>query len=366
MNILVLESKNLDSHIGRRMQIFTRLSNNNRLIVFGRSESFILKLIKLKSFSFRFKYVIINDNMVHITTPDIFFPFYNSFRILNRINGFILRGCIKYINNKFNFCPDLYWVAYPYAVDSLSIDKKIVYDCFDNHSGFKGLYSKSVVDKIELDLLKISNHSFFSSEYLFEKLYHFAGGSTSIVRNGADYDHFYIDPINSLISGNIILYVGVISDWCDIQLIEDLCENADLEFWFVGPVRNNLLHRVQSYSNVKIFGQIEYKDLMFYIKSSTVCIIPFKSDIELIKSTNPIKLYEYLAAGKPVVSTFMPEVSVYKEFVSISENNAVSFYNSIIYEIENNSIERVIERQNLALANSWSSRVRLIEEIIND
>jgi glycosyltransferase involved in cell wall biosynthesis len=366
--IIVLESRDFHGHIGRREQLFKLLSENYNIIVFGRMLSFIYhyKSFKVSFWSlFKFKQNRVNENLLYISLPQIFFPFNNIFRSLNQLNGIIMNYFIWKSLKKLDIVNvNYWWIAYPYAVDSLFGKTPVIYDCFDNHIGWKGFYSKKVVKKIEKDLLKKADITFFSSFDLQESKKQLSK-SYKLIRNAADYEHFYISPKESLLKSNIVLYLGVISDWANITLIESIVElEPSKEFWFVGPVRKNYLSNIESKSNVKIFGEQPYSTLASFVEKAACCIIPFDHLNPLIKSTNPIKLYEYLAAGKPVVSTAMEEVAQYKEDVYIA-NSPEDFVHMINLSITENSLKKIVSRQQLAFENSWDERVNSIIKKIN-
>ena len=187
---------------------------------------------------------------------------------------------------------------------------------------------------------------------------------TITTKNAADYDHFYVEATESVKHDNSILYSGVISDWVEIELLEYLAINLpSYTFRFVGPVRKNWLSPLEPYSNVEIVGEVPYSALPKYYNAAAVCIIPFDPSWELIKSTNPIKLYEYLAAGKPTVSTRFDEVEKCEDLVSIA-NSHESFRDKLIEAIESNSLEKIEQRQKFARDHSWESRADELLQVL--
>ena len=366
--IIVLESRDFSEHVGRREQIFIRLSKTYNVIVFGRMLNFMYHHKSFKtSFLdlFKLKKNRVNENLVYLRLPQIFLLFHLNFRFINRINGLIMNYFIWKIRKKHNINKvDYWWVAYPYAVDALFSKSPVIYDCFDNHLGWKGIHSLEVIRKIENDLIKKANVTFFSSTDLLETKKSNAK-AYDLIRNAADYKHFFIPPEKSLLKNNIVLYLGVISDWANFSLIEAIVDlDKSKEYWFVGPVRNNSLSKIESKSNVKIFGEQPYSDLGSFIEKAACCIIPFDHLNPLIKSTNPIKLYEYLAAGKPVVSTAMEEVVQYNDNVYIA-NSPEDFVHMINLSITENSLEKIVSRQQLAFENTWDERVDSIIRKLN-
>ncbi len=119
--------------------------------------------------------------------------------------------------------------------------------------------------------------------------------------------------------------------------------------------------------NVIVEGFVSYKDLPAYYAGFDICVIPFKGD-SLLRGVSPIKLYEYLAAGKPVVATSMPDtVNLQKEGVVEVANERASFAQACVRLVKNaRTHDLVLERQRIARENSWTARWRLCESLISE
>ena len=361
--IMALEMRKM-SHRGRRMQIFGLLSTTYRVIYVAPMSNLLYWWRAgnrdWKSI-FNFHFREINENFTYVEMPIIFLPFQNMLRFINRINNLILSQTVRAIRRKLKIkSVNYWWVGYPFAVDYVVNKPTVIYDCFDDHLGWKGFYSRKVVGQIERDLLNKASLTIFSSQELVRKKSDHCN-HYRLIRNAADYDHFYLSPNESLIHSKIVIYVGVISDWCELDLLESVATDLpDYQFWFVGPVRKNYLDNIKERENVKLFGLQPYESLMEYIRQASVCIIPFDPMHEVIKSTNPIKMYEYFAAGKPVVSTNIEEVRKYGDVVYLA-HSAREFTEMIPRAIEENSLEKIEARQKVAEENTWTSRVAEIE-----
>ena len=132
-----------------------------------------------------------------------------------------------------------------------------------------------------------------------------------LIPNGCDLRHFgsqdLVKNLFGLEDSNrpIITYSGAWAKWVDKELVQKIAVRfpnalvAIIGVEFGATVDRNI-------PNLRYFGYKPYSDLPKYLRSSTVCIIPFLIH-EITIATNPIKMYEYLAYGKPVVSTDIPE-----------------------------------------------------------
>ena len=151
--------------------------------------------------------------------------------------------------------------------------------------------------------------------------------------NGVDYRHFAdyqdngppADIADIVDSGQpIVGYYGAIAEWVDFDLIRTTAEAlADHQFVFIGPeydasVRHHLT--VFDLPNVTWLGAKDYAELPAYLHYFDVATIPFVVD-EVTHSVSPLKLFEYFAGGRPVVTPALRECSEY-EAVLIAEDSA--------------------------------------------
>jgi glycosyltransferase involved in cell wall biosynthesis len=148
----------------------------------------------------------------------------------------------------------------------------------------------------------------------------------TLIRNGCDWKHF--SAVMSMETQSLpplppakvkIGYVGAWASWVDEELIRKVAKAfPDAQVIIVGPkLRADGDHLG---GNVFNLGYRNYDELPQILSYLDVCIIPFRIN-RITESTNPIKVYEYLAAGKQVVSTSLPEVRKLQQFVSIADNH---------------------------------------------
>lgn len=216
-----------------------------------------------------------------------------------------------------------------------------------------------------------------SSDLVFttsEKLYQLAlslNANTHLVPNGCDYAYFSQASTRSLpipddmagISGPIIGYIGVIATWLDLHLIDRLAASyPNYNLVMVGPLYN--LNEVPRRPNIHWLGFKPYEQLASYAQLFDVGIIPFKNS-SMTEAVNPIKMWEYMGAGLPVVTTAIPEARKYQDVVLYSDNEDI-FIQNIYNALHNDSPEQRQNRINLAAANSWQARARQIIDIIDN
>ncbi len=101
-------------------------------------------------------------------------------------------------------------------------------------------------------------------------------------------------------------YIGQIADKLDYELIEQLAQRRPhWSFIFVGNIWDNHRHQVEAlsrYPNIHFLGKRPYAELPDIIRGFDLCLLPHRLS-PLTQSMDPIKLYDYLATGKPIVGT---------------------------------------------------------------
>lgn len=240
---------------------------------------------------------------------------------------------------------------------------KIVYDLMDLYSGFPG--AKQELIEAEEELIKKSDLVLTTANKLFE----YASGlnkNVHMIKNGCEYEHFSNlkknGILNGLIEKPIIGYFGALNDWLDVDSLEYVIKNnKDKYFVFIGAINTKNVRKLYRYKNVCFLGEIDYNLLPGYLAYFDVCLIPFILN-DLIKSTNPVKFYEYISSGKPVVSVRLPELEEYADICYLYDTKE-EFSEYIDRALnEKNDIKK--KRIEIAKENSWEERVDSIINII--
>ncbi len=166
----------------------------------------------------------------------------------------------------------------------------------------------------------------------------------------------------------IIGYIGAVSDVLDYELIEYLIKNLkEISFVFVGPIYTNKINNFNKYKNIYFLGNKSHDLIPHYIKYFDVAIIPYLVN-DFTNSVYCCKLNEYLASGKPVVSTYIKENynfnNLNRNIIKVSKSKK-EFENDILYELQNNNESLIKERKTIAFSNSWEKRYLELNDYVD-
>jgi teichuronic acid biosynthesis glycosyltransferase TuaH len=175
-----------------------------------------------------------------------------------------------------------------------------------------------------------------------------------------------VHPAIAALKKPVIGYLGVIDRRMDFDLLKQvILANPDKSFAFAGAVSREFVPDwFYSAENVHFPGPIGYEEAPSVIKGFDVALAPFRKD-EFGSGIFPVGLFEYLGAGKPVVSTdFDPDLKEFtKDAVTFAEN-AEAFSNAINTALQTDSPAQRKRRVTIAAENSWENRVDSIADII--
>ena len=233
-----------------------------------------------------------------------------------------------------------------------------IYDCMDHHEGFGNVPAKLV--EIEKEMLCSADLVTVTSSWL-EDFARKHNPSVALVRNAAEYRHFVTRPEQVYKDGKgrrIIGYYGAIAEWFDIDLVRTIAlEHPDCLILLVGNDTVGAQKVLADLPNVEFTGEVPYATLPFYLHAFDVCLLPFKV-IPLTLATNPVKVYEYLAAGKPVVCVDLPEVGQFGDLVSraCSTDDFVALVGASLQESGVLAEQKSAERRRFASEQTWCHR----------
>jgi glycosyltransferase involved in cell wall biosynthesis/GT2 family glycosyltransferase len=230
----------------------------------------------------------------------------------------------------------------------------VVYDCMDYHAGFST--NTAAMLAVEDELLREADLVVVSSKLLQEQAAKH-NEKILLLPNACDFQHFAAVAPRPDRNRPTVGYYGAIADWFDSELAAAVARLLpDWRFLLVGSTYTADLRPFQGLANVEFTGEVPYGELPRYLAEMDVLFIPFKKT-PLTDATNPVKFFEIMAAGKPLVSVPLPELAPYAEqglveLVSTPEEAA----QAIRRAFSTDSDEARRQRRTFAREHTWEAR----------
>ncbi|MCL6701606.1 glycosyltransferase [Pseudomonas sp. T1.Ur] len=241
----------------------------------------------------------------------------------------------------------------------------LVYDCMDHHEGF-GNVAQELLD-LEIALMRRADLLVATSDWI-EQHGKRENRNVEVIRNACEFSFFsqrpgkvYQDPANRKIIG----YYGVIAEWFDLDLVKQVARSFPQHLiLLIGSDTVQARKYFKRCPNVVLEGEVPYASLPYYLHAMDVCLLPFKV-MPLTLATNPVKVYEYLSAGKPVVSVKLPELSQFGKLVWAVEQPD-EFISAIRNVLDAPPETRALRqaRQSFARGQTWRHRATRLRQAI--
>ena len=240
--------------------------------------------------------------------------------------------------------------------------EKVIYDCIDHHAGFHAVSNPSLIE-FERQLINAADEVIATSDTLADKIK--ITRECHLIRNACEFELFSQAGRVKTSTRPIIGYVGAVSEWFDGQLLFDVAKaRPDWQFDIYGAIVGADVAACRALPNVNFFGEISYESVPSVVANFEICIIPFKLNL-LTYATNPVKVYEYLASGRPVISTALPELANMEYIDVLCAVSAKDFILKIELMLEIADIpDRIRCRRSFASQNDWTIRVGELVRIL--
>lgn len=350
-NILFLGMPVWDGVWTRQNHFALRFSKNGYNVIYHEHQDSIYSKIKAKKFDFLFKKKRIDSLKIISFIPPIFGFGYKKFLlIINSIFTGIQLFFYLIFNNSY---PDIVIIRLPYFIYIYKFffsKSKLIYDVVDDYS----FYSKSISQKkFTNNLHEFTIKSSFLVNIVSEKFYQEIDldlGNYSNIPNGVE-TSFFETTHNGCIR-NKICFIGYLSPWLNYPLITEIAKKYKKNFVIIGPVNENLENKIKNILKIADYrGFVKQSDLKEHIKDIQVFVMPYSFSDKLSKRS-PLKLYEYLSTGMPVVSIDYSFLKKYKNLIYLSENDNKFLENIELALLENCQTKR-IKRTDIAKNFSW-------------
>lgn len=321
--------------------------------------------------------------------------------VIHRLHAIPSRGLVQYyLFNIFSYWQEIASVVKSERIDVLVVSNllpgiptllgnlgcRIVFDLKDMFADNSAIYYQNVLISSMIKgasewllqrLLRNADHVITVSTFLVNYLKEIGITKISLIRNGADLTIFRPDLhlrgldaklVKDIEGSKVIGFVGTLDRWLDFETLlrslKELSTRYNVKLLVVGGKMvtgyfDHIISSVRQFNlrdRVIFTGFVPHETVPYYVNLMDVCLIPMRADIRLNQARCPDKLFEYLACGKPVVSTRLSEVlRVGADAVRYYDNT--SSLTRVISEIlENEELQNSMRRAALNIAKNYDWR----------
>jgi glycosyltransferase involved in cell wall biosynthesis len=239
----------------------------------------------------------------------------------------------------------------------------VVYDCLDEHSAHPSA-DRTVVE-VEGELVAVADLVVVSSAVLRARWAGRASGC-ELLPNACEFERFHHPPGNLAgrrLHGPVVGYYGALAEWFAPELLELAARrHPEWHVVLIGLNSGAALGSLARLRNAHLLGELRYAELPRWLHRFDAATIPFRVT-PLTLATNPVKLFEYFAAGKPVVATALPEIEPYRHLCHLARGPE-EFVAQLEAALAERDPERAAARVEIARANTWDVRVARLEVML--
>lgn len=236
----------------------------------------------------------------------------------------------------------------------------LVYDRIDLHTGFPGVPSE--IETVETELIRAAELVSATASALAERPREL-GARVLFLPNAADLRTFSPRPREDARPGETrIGYVGALGPWFDSEALRHASGAfPEWRFRLAGRVEAPEVAALSALPNLELAGEIPFREVPGFLAGLDVALVPFR-DLPLTRAVDPVKLYEALAMGLPVVARRLPETERWSEPLVYLYETPEDFVRQVRRAVEEDSPERRAERWRAAQRETWDRRA---EELLS-
>jgi glycosyltransferase involved in cell wall biosynthesis len=318
----------------------------------------------------------VRENLYTYHDP-IIAPIFRSFPFKN-ITLSLWKMLLGLTLRRLNFNHPIIWLSRPSMINLIKEfdEKLLIYHVVDEYKGYVSVEAtrRKQLEALERKMLTKADMVIVVSSNLFQSKRPF-NEHTYMVPNGVDYQAYDRalqsgDPLPSDIAQlprPIIGYSGLISSRLDLDLLHHLAiSRPDWSIALIGAIHSRYgapaLRQLMEMKNVYFLGRKEVKLVPYYLKAFDVCLIPYALGEET-QNADPLKLYEYMALGRPIVTTNFSAARQFQKIVRIADSKEEFLHH--IEDVLSEPDELLLLRgRQIAAENTWEDRVAQLSWLI--
>jgi glycosyltransferase involved in cell wall biosynthesis len=298
-------------------------------------------------------------------------------RPLKAVSSALYHRILKSTMGALGMTRPILWLHLPEMIGIIGQynEQLVVYHVVDEYSAYGGMPESyiPVMRALEEQLLRRADIVIVTSPALLESKSRLST-KVHLVPNAVDYEGFQrtlaTAAAPAIVAGlprPVIGYVGAINDKLDYRLLDNVAvQRPDWALLLVGPIDVKTaddvagLTQLRQRANVHHIDQVPVADVPCYMAACQVCLLPYKIN-ERTRNISALKLYEYLACGRAVVSTGIPAAGEGQGTVRVA---GTQDFVQAIEESLTDDTQAAVRRRQVAANNTWDQRVDKIARIL--
>jgi glycosyltransferase involved in cell wall biosynthesis len=311
----------------------------------------------------------VGENLWHVTLPQI--PF-RRLPLVDKLNLLAGRLLLKRALRRLGSRESISWfvVPHPGGLAGKLGENFIVYYCIDDYASFPGM-DVETIQRLDDELTRKADQVFASSARLVERKKGVAK-RLAFSPHGVDAELFgqaaspatAVHAVAAGLRHPVIGFFGVLGDWINIELLQYLAEQRpDWTFLLIGMI-STAIGNLAEMPNVVLPGPQPYRTLPGWAKAFDVAIIPYRQNRQVLNAS-PLKVREYLATGKSVVSVWTPDIEQFAGHVRIG-NTPEEFLGEIERALADDSEESRRQRMAAVAPHTWDARAAAVWKTVEE
>jgi glycosyltransferase involved in cell wall biosynthesis len=298
---------------------------------------------------------------------------------LKQFTQFIRQQALNKVLCRLNMAQPIVWFLRPDMIDlieEIPSARLFLYHCEDEYTSYHTLTpdSRRRIEASEHKLMAQVDAVIVVSQKLCQAKKPF-NPQTWLVPNGVNYQAYATALADPQLPGDLqaisrprLGYSGYISDKLNLIMLKELAQaHPHWSLVFLGEVgvsgqQAEVWRTLQTLPNVHHIGPVEWSQVPHYVKGFDVGLLPYVQD-DHSENISPMKLYDYLAAGLPVVSVDIPAAREFSQYIHFADNPQC-FSQAVQAALADKTAERRQARLNLAAQHSWQARAEQISNLI--
>ena len=302
-------------------------------------------------------------------------PFFGS-AAARKINRRLLAAQIKRLARSRGLTNPILWIAIPTAADMIGAldESAVVYHVSDKYDAntMDHATDPALIRRLHEKAIDAADLIFYSGRKLFTEATRGTERS-HLLEQGVDYDHWRrvaegvvkIAPEIEKISRPRLGYFGAIEPWLvDQELIKRAAkERPEWQWVFIGNKSRGL--EIEELPNTHFLPPVAYAELPSYAAGFDVCVLPWETEQSFTSYGSAIKVREYLATGKPVVISPLPEYEPMRDVLRIARtrDDFIRLVEEALFDTDPADAAR---RQAAVAGGTWDARAEWVSDLIQN